>query len=276
MNLPSSKICTKCKEDKPLEAYHKKKGGKYGLTSFCKECKKKSYPGKTAEYSRNWYLQRTFGITLEEYNQRLAAQEYRCAICKNHYEEIIMHVDHDHTTNEIRGILCVRCNALLGMARDDTAVLAGAIGYLLKRPNPVLFSDQVAYAFTIASHQHAGHKRKDGSAYITHPLRVMLDVESEEEQVVALLHDTVEDTDMTLMHLRELGFSREIVEAVDALTRRLGESYMDMIERVRVNTIARKVKIADLMHNLEDQSALDPDEATFLRERYTKALERLK
>jgi (p)ppGpp synthase/HD superfamily hydrolase len=105
---------------------------------------------------------------------------------------------------------------------------------------------------------------------------VAIRLDSPFEKIVALLHDVVEDTDVTLDELRELGFEPMIVEAVDRVTKRPGERYADFIDRAAGHELSRAVKVADIEDNLEDQSALDPDEAAFLRERYTKALERLR
>ena len=133
-------------------------------------------------------------------------------------------------------------------------------------------------AATVATRAHAGHKRKDGSPYIAHPMRVAFRVSEQGvyAQIVALLHDVVEDTDVTLDDLTELGFPEPIRDAVDRVTKRPGETYRDFIDRARQHDISRVVKIADIEDNLADQSALDPEEADFLRKRYTKALEKLR
>lgn len=135
--------------------------------------------------------------------------------------------------------------------------------------------NQLLKAVTVATRAHKGQVRKDGTDYISHPVRVAVRCDSPYEKIVALLHDVVEDTDVTLEELRELGFEPMVVDAVDRITKRSGEKYSDFIERAAAHELSRRVKIADIEDNLEDQSALDPDEAAFLRERYTKALERL-
>lgn len=135
---------------------------------------------------------------------------------------------------------------------------------------------QLKRAATVAARAHDGQVRKDGTPYIAHPVRVAIGCDSPYEKIVALLHDVVEDTDITLNELRELGFDAIVLEAVDRVTKRPGERYMDFIERAAAHDVSRRVKIADIEDNLEDQSALDPDEAAFLKERYTKALERLR
>lgn len=126
-------------------------------------------------------------------------------------------------------------------------------------------------AATVASRVHSTQTRKDGTPYIAHPIRVAIRCDSKQSKIVALLHDTVEDTDLTFDDLRELGFTEEIIEAVDSVTKRPGESYPDFILRAKINVYGRQVKLMDIADNLEDQSALDPDEAAFLKKRYTKA-----
>lgn len=128
-------------------------------------------------------------------------------------------------------------------------------------------------ATTFAARVHAHQTRKDGTPYFAHCVRVAIRVPDKLTGTIAILHDTVEDTDTTLDDLRELGFTNEVVDAVDALSRRPGETYRDFIYRCKANPLARTVKLADIADNLADQSALDPEEAEFLRERYTKAIE---
>lgn len=132
---------------------------------------------------------------------------------------------------------------------------------------------QLLLAAQVAARAHQNQKRKDGTPYIAHPIRVAIRCETEEEKIVALLHDVPEDTTVGFKELRELGFDNEILDAIDSVTKRPGEKYSDRVLRAKANAIGRKVKLADLADNLEDQSALDPDEAEFLRVRYTKAQE---
>jgi (p)ppGpp synthase/HD superfamily hydrolase len=105
-------------------------------------------------------------------------------------------------------------------------------------------------AITIAAQAHKGQKDKAGSPYLLHPLRMMLQMNSDAAMMAAVLHDVVEDTDWTLARLREAGFPGEVLEAVDCLTHRDGESYQEFVERVRTNPIARQVKVADLEDNM--------------------------
>jgi (p)ppGpp synthase/HD superfamily hydrolase len=79
----------------------------------------------------------------------------------------------------------------------------------------------------------------------------MSSVESLEQKIVAILHDVVEDSDITLQDLRREGFSEEIVTAVDCLTKREGEPYAQLIARAKVNPTAKAVKLADLRDNMD-------------------------
>jgi len=106
-------------------------------------------------------------------------------------------------------------------------------------------------AIIIAAEAHKGQRDKYGAPYILHPLRVMARVKTEDEMTAAILHDTVEDTEWTFDALRDAGFSEQIVEAVDCLTKRDSEYYDSLIERARRNPLARRVKIADLEDNMD-------------------------
>lgn len=106
-------------------------------------------------------------------------------------------------------------------------------------------------AVKIAVEAHQGQKDKYGAPYILHPLRVMARVDSETEKIVAILHDVVEDTDWTLDNLRKKGFSAEIIQAIDCVTKREGEAYEEFVNRSATNPLARRVKIADLEDNMD-------------------------
>lgn len=134
---------------------------------------------------------------------------------------------------------------------------------------------QLLLAATVATRAHAGQKRKDGTDYIAHPIRVAILCDTKEQKTVALLHDVVENTPVGFKELRELGFSQEVIEAVESVTKRPGEKYADFVLRTKANPIGRIVKISDITDNMQDQSALNPDEAAFLTKRYSKALETL-
>jgi len=106
-------------------------------------------------------------------------------------------------------------------------------------------------ALVIAAEAHQGATDKGGAPYILHPLRLMHQMTTVDERIVALLHDVVEDSPWTLDALRAEGFSEEVVLAVDSLTRREGETYEDFIKRGAVNPLARRVKLADIEDNMD-------------------------
>ncbi|MGB4984738.1 MAG: HD domain-containing protein [Erysipelotrichaceae bacterium] len=125
----------------------------------------------------------------------------------------------------------------------------------------------VDLAYSIALKAHEGQVDKGGIAYINHPVSVASFVDSDDEKVVALLHDVVEDTDINLNDLQELGIPRYLVEAIDCMTRRSNEERMAYLLRVKGNAIAKKVKIADLKHNSDISRIPFPREKDFNRVR---------
>lgn len=106
-------------------------------------------------------------------------------------------------------------------------------------------------AEAIARKAHAGQVDKAGTEYISHPLRVAERCSSPKAKIVALLHDTVEDSHLSPQHLVEQGFDNEIAEAILSVTRYDGETYADFIERAAANPLGREVKIADLEDNMD-------------------------
>jgi hypothetical protein len=113
----------------------------------------------------------------------------------------------------------------------------------------VLNADPLADAIELACQFHRGQVDKAGAPYILHPIRVMLAVQGEDRQIAAVLHDAVEDGGLEV-GLVAFRFGDRIGEAVDALSRREGESYADFIGRCGANDIARDVKRADLTDNM--------------------------
>ncbi len=111
-------------------------------------------------------------------------------------------------------------------------------------------------ALQIAAKAHEGQTEKDGQPYILHPLRVMNSVEGEEAKIAAVLHDVIEDTEITEEDLRREGFSETVLAAVLCLTHRKSEPYADYVVRCKGNDIARRVKLADLEDNARPSRAL--------------------
>ena len=128
-------------------------------------------------------------------------------------------------------------------------------------------------AIEIACRAHAGQVDKAGAPYILHPLRIMLAVRSPEARMVAVLHDVVEDSAVTLEQLRTEGFPAALVAAVAALTKRDGEEYEAFIRRVAPNALAREVKLADLRDNSDLSRIGNPTEKDRARiEKYRRAI----
>lgn len=120
-------------------------------------------------------------------------------------------------------------------------------------------------AIELAAAAHAGQVDKAGQPYILHPLRVMLRVTGEYERMAAVLHDAVEDTPLTLAQLTGAGFPAEVVAAIEALTKRPGESRMQAATRAAANPIARVVKLADNAENMDLGRIAAPTEKDFAR-----------
>lgn len=120
-------------------------------------------------------------------------------------------------------------------------------------------------AIAIAAAAHAGQVDKGGEPYIFHPIRVMLRMQSAPERIVAVLHDVVEDSDVTLELLGAEGFSQEVLSAVDALTKRKGESRSDAARRAKKDRIALAVKLADNAENMDLSRIAAPTERDYVR-----------
>jgi len=132
------------------------------------------------------------------------------------------------------------------------------------------------HAIAIAAKAHQGQADKGGLPYILHPLAVMLSMPKEDYdgQIVAVLHDVVEDTEVRLDDLREW-LAEHLVDAVEAITKREGETNREYWARCRGNAIAARVKIADMKHNssVERISVLPYDQQEYLCRKYAEALE---
>lgn len=120
-------------------------------------------------------------------------------------------------------------------------------------------------AIQIAAAAHAGQTDKAGESYILHPLRVMLRVRTEAERIAAMLHDVVEDSPVTLEGLAAEGFSRSVIDAVEALTKRPGETRLDAAARAARNAVARQVKLADNAENMDISRIEKPTEKDYAR-----------
>lgn len=141
-----TKVCSRCKAEKPLDQFHRARNKAMGRYQYCKPCRRdydatrqpkineaqkrwrEEHPERWSELQRTSRLKREYGITQAEYERMYLAQEGRCAICRDWSSRLC--VDHDHLTSVVRGLLCDGCNKGLGCFRDDPAILLLATGYL--------------------------------------------------------------------------------------------------------------------------------------------------
>lgn len=156
MKILHEKSCSKCKQILSVDRFTKDSSKKYGLTSWCKDCTaaywkkvkadpehrrrriergkqwRLANPERNARGIRSATLKKKYGLTVDQYDALLLQQGGGCAICGN-TESLgngALHVDHDHATGLIRGILCQPCNTGLGKFRDSEALLLRAVAYL--------------------------------------------------------------------------------------------------------------------------------------------------
>ena len=152
-----NKTCTDCKIEKPVSEFYLKKSGKHGVAAWCKKCnirmsreyraknkikvrvKAKVYRERNKGKIKGQYLSTKYGITIEQFDQMMAAQDGVCAICgrletaKNQWGGVKqLAVDHDHETGKVRALLCTKCNMALGGTDDNVEILAHMISYIEK------------------------------------------------------------------------------------------------------------------------------------------------
>ena len=141
------------------------------------------------------------------------------------------------------------------------------------------YSALIFKAMEIAYKSHEGQLDKSGMPYIFHPAYLASQMETEQEIIVALLHDVVEDTEVTFEDLEKEGFPSEVMEAIKLITHNDYSPYFDYIRRVAGNPISRKVKLADLHHNGNPTRTRKPEhDSPGLQkrmERYPRAIEML-
>lgn len=129
-------------------------------------------------------------------------------------------------------------------------------------------------AIQIATAAHEGQTDKGGKPYILHPLRVMMQMDSEAAMIVAVLHDVIEDSEYTFDNLEAFGFSNEIITAVKYLTKQKREPYETYLQQIKSNPLARQVKLADLKDNMNLQRLQNITSKDVERqEKYAKAVQ---
>ena len=137
----------------------------------------------------------------------------------------------------------------------------------------MIYTDLTIKAIKIAFKAHDGQIDKSGVPYITHPIHIAEQMKDEDSCVVALLHDVLEDTDITEEELLEEGFTKKQVDAIKVMTRKKTIPYMVYIKKIRENPLASTVKKADLTHNMDLSRISNPTKDDEKRcTKYSKAL----
>lgn len=134
------KRCGKCREVKEHAAFHRRLKRPDGYDSNCRACRSQDARVRNADpekkrISRDKKLRLKYGIGADDVEAMLLQQQGRCAICGTTKNPERFHVDHDHTSGAVRALLCLHCNALLGHAKEEPAVLRAAILYLERHSN---------------------------------------------------------------------------------------------------------------------------------------------
>jgi hypothetical protein len=128
------KTCQKCNKLKPFSGFNTHAKQKDGFQPWCKSCMKKhmkKYYQKNREKLLDYNRERSYGITSEQFRQKIADQNNACEICCTPFVvNKNPHVDHNHITNAIRGLLCNNCNLLLGHSKESPDILQSAQSYL--------------------------------------------------------------------------------------------------------------------------------------------------
>lgn len=150
-----NRFCGGCKTFQAASCFHKDKKGPAGLSHRCKECTRlyaRNYYAADSEERRRrnmntikQYLRRQYGLTKEQYDAKLAAQNYMCAICCTSEPAGGWHLDHNHSTGAVRDFLCGSCNRGLGLMREDIGTLLGAIAYVTKHTDNACSQKEVVH-----------------------------------------------------------------------------------------------------------------------------------
>ena len=138
----------------------------------------------------------------------------------------------------------------------------------------MIYTPLTKKALKLCFEAHKDQTDKTGLPYVFHPFHLAEQMTDEYTTVTALLHDVVEDTDYTLNDLKEMGYPDEVIQALSLLTHDDGSEYMDYVKRLKNNSIARAVKLADLKHN-SDLSRYDTidNQAIKRTAKYQQAIE---
>lgn len=135
----------------PVENFPRNRSQTSGLGTYCKPCHNRIVRENKEKRggARNYHLRRRYGITIEHFNAMYSEQNGLCAIC---LEAKAAHVDHDHQTKRVRGLLCFNCNGALGQFRDRADLMVRAVAYL----HPELYGPALAAGATLSTHLYIG------------------------------------------------------------------------------------------------------------------------
>ena len=140
----------------------------------------------------------------------------------------------------------------------------------------MIYTEMTVRAMKMAYDAHLGQLDYNGVPYIFHPYHIAEQMDDEISCTAALLHDVIEDTNLTLTDLEGI-FPAQVIEIVRLLTHDENTDYFDYIRKIKTNPIAKKVKLEDLPHNSDEirsiGSNLTKEELLYWREKYTKAKE---
>lgn len=135
------------------------------------------------------------------------------------------------------------------------------------------YNQLLELAIKVATEAHVGQVDKGGKPYINHPQAVAASLTNTEYKIVAYLHDVCEDTSITFDDLKDMGFTYRIVNSIRLLTKTDELTYEEYLRRLRMDSCARAVKIADLKHNMDITRIPNPSEKDYVRiEKYKKSL----
>jgi len=136
----STLVCTECKKTKPASAFYRHPSTKTGRLRQCKDCRRQyireyaARPGVRARLKRRaevGHVSRTYGLTEMEFDALMSTK--CCEICsKELADRRSKHIDHDHSTGQVRGVLCSNCNHMVGNAQESEEILLASIAYLRK------------------------------------------------------------------------------------------------------------------------------------------------
>lgn len=131
-----SRVCRDCDQRKPMTEFYHASGGRY-RRRICHACtderfkkRRAANPQRYSRMIRDQAIKLKYGLSREEFEALLIDQNYRCMVCETKLTLATTHVDHDHQTNRVRGLLCFNCNVAIGHLRDDSRLLDRAAAYI--------------------------------------------------------------------------------------------------------------------------------------------------